>query len=43
MRKMSEEARENDASFLDGIKILLEGGWAHMVPDQYSPNVSLIH
>lgn len=41
MRKMSEEAREKDASFLDGIKILLDGGWAHMVPDQYSPNVHL--
>ncbi len=41
MRKMSEEAREKEASFLDGIKILLDGGWAHMVPDQYSPNVHL--
>lgn len=41
MRKMSEEAREKDASFLDGIKIILENGWAHMVPDQYSPNVHL--
>ena len=41
MRKMSEEAREKDASFLDGIKIMLKGGWAHMIPDQYSPNVHL--
>ena len=41
MRKMSEEAREKDASFLDGIKVVLDGGWAHMVPDQYSPNVHL--
>ncbi|MDE7169222.1 MAG: NTP transferase domain-containing protein [Mucispirillum sp.] len=41
MRKMSEEARDKDASFLDGIKIILNSGWAHMVPDQYSPNVHL--
>ena len=41
MRKMSEETREKDASFLDGIKVVLDGGWAHMVPDQYSPNVHL--
>lgn len=41
MRKMSEEAREKDASFLDGIKIMLKNGWAHMIPDQYSPNVHL--
>jgi mannose-1-phosphate guanylyltransferase/phosphomannomutase len=40
MRKMSEEAMEKDASFLDGIKIILgERGWVHMVPDQYSANV----
>lgn len=41
MRKMSEEAREKDASFLDGIKIMFKHGWAHMIPDQYSPNVHL--
>lgn len=41
MRKMSEEATDKDASFLDGIKIMLKDGWAHMVPDQYSPNVHL--
>lgn len=41
MRKMSEEAREKDASFLDGIKIMLKNGWVHMIPDQYSPNVHL--
>lgn len=41
MRKMSEEARDRDASFLDGIKIIFKDGWAHMVPDQYSPNVHL--
>ena len=41
MRKMSEEAREREASFLDGIKIIFNDGWAHMVPDQYSPNVHL--
>ena len=41
LTKEQKEAREKDASFLDGIKILLDGGWAHMVPDQYSPNVHL--
>lgn len=40
MRKMSEEAMDKEASFLDGIKILLGArGWVHMVPDQYSANV----
>jgi mannose-1-phosphate guanylyltransferase/phosphomannomutase len=40
MRKMSEEAMEKEASFLDGIKIIFsKQGWVHMVPDQYSANV----
>ncbi len=41
MRKMSEEARERDASFLDGIKLMYKDGWVHMIPDQYSPDVHL--
>lgn len=42
MRKMSEEAMDKDASFLDGIKITFgDKGWVHMVPDQYSANVHL--
>lgn len=42
MRKMSEEAMDKDASFLDGIKITFKGrGWVHMVPDQFTANVHL--
>ncbi len=41
MRKMSEEARDGEASFIDGIKIIFNDGWVHMVPDQYSANVHL--
>lgn len=42
MRKMSEEAMDKDASFLDGIKIIYKNkGWVHMVPDQYTANVHL--
>jgi mannose-1-phosphate guanylyltransferase/phosphomannomutase len=42
MRKMSEEAMDKDASFVDGVKITYQPGtWVHMLPDQYSPNVHL--
>jgi mannose-1-phosphate guanylyltransferase/phosphomannomutase len=42
MRKMSEEAMDKEASFLDGIKITFPNkGWVHMVPDQYTANVHL--
>mgnify|MGYP001409906155 CR=1 FL=1 len=42
MRKMSEDAMDKDASFLDGIKILFKNkGWVHMVPDQFTANVHL--
>jgi len=42
MRKMSEDAMDKEASFLDGIKISFKNkGWVHMVPDQYTANVHL--
>ncbi|MDR0454093.1 MAG: NTP transferase domain-containing protein [Deferribacteraceae bacterium] len=42
MRKMSEEAMDKDASFVDGVKITYKhDAWVHMLPDQYSPNVHL--
>ncbi len=42
MRKMSEEAIDKTASFLDGIKIFIDKKrWVLMIPDQYSPNVHL--
>ncbi len=42
MRKMSEEAIDRTASFLDGIKIFMDKKrWVLMIPDQYSPNVHL--
>ncbi|XOB66398.1 sugar phosphate nucleotidyltransferase [Deferribacteres bacterium DY0037] len=42
MRKMSEDAMDKEASFLDGIKIIFKNkGWVHMVPDQYTANIHL--
>ena len=42
MRKMSEDALDKDASYIDGIKInYAKKGWILMIPDQYSPNVHL--
>ena len=42
MRKMSEDAMDKEASFLEGIKIIFPNkGWVHMVPDQYTALLSL--
>ncbi|PID76550.1 MAG: mannose-1-phosphate guanyltransferase [Deltaproteobacteria bacterium] len=42
MRRMSEEAVDKRASFIDGIKIYADRErWVLMVPDQYSPNAHL--
>lgn len=41
MRKMSEDAITREASFVDGIKILMENSSIHMIPDQHQPAVHL--
>ncbi len=42
MRKMSEEAIDKTASFLDGIKIFIDKErWVLMIPDQFTPNIHL--
>lgn len=37
MRRMSEEAQGNDASFLDGVRINFNNGWVMLYPDEYGP------
>jgi mannose-1-phosphate guanylyltransferase / phosphomannomutase len=40
MRKMSEDSLEQEASFIDGIKVQFDNDWALVLPDQYS---SFVH
>jgi mannose-1-phosphate guanylyltransferase/phosphomannomutase len=42
MRKMSEDSVELEASFVDGVKVQLPGGWALVLPDQHRPVVHLM-
>jgi len=39
MRKMSEDSVDLEASFIDGVKVELAGGWAMVLPDQHRPLV----
>lgn len=42
MRKMSEDAMDKDASYVDGVKIKFnDKSWVLMIPDQFSPDVHL--
>ncbi|MBB5021260.1 sugar phosphate nucleotidyltransferase [Desulfurispira natronophila] len=41
MRKMSEDAITQEASFVDGIKVFFAGSSIHMIPDQNHPAVHL--
>ncbi|MCA1933411.1 MAG: NTP transferase domain-containing protein [Calditerrivibrio sp.] len=42
MRRMSEDAMDKEASYVDGVKINFKGkGYVLMIPDQYSANVHL--
>lgn len=42
MRRMSEEAVDKEASFVDGVKIYYKDkSWVLMIPDQFSPNLHL--
>jgi mannose-1-phosphate guanylyltransferase/phosphomannomutase len=42
MRKMSEDSVELEASFIDGVKVQLPGGWALVLPDQHRPVVHVV-
>jgi mannose-1-phosphate guanylyltransferase/phosphomannomutase len=37
MRRMSEAAVDQDASFVDGVRIASQGGWVLVLPDQHRP------
>jgi len=39
MRKMSEDSVDQDASFIDGVKITLDQDWVLVLPDQHRPVV----
>jgi mannose-1-phosphate guanylyltransferase/phosphomannomutase len=41
MRKFSEEAMGKEVSFADGVKIMTEGGFIVMIPDQYEEAIHL--
>ncbi|WP_277057529.1 mannose-1-phosphate guanyltransferase [Trichlorobacter lovleyi] len=41
MRKMSEDSLEQEASFIDGIKVQFDNDWALVLPDQYSSYVHI--
>jgi mannose-1-phosphate guanylyltransferase/phosphomannomutase len=42
MRKMSEDSLEKEASFIDGIKVLLGEDWVLVLPDQYQPVIHVV-
>jgi len=42
MRKMSEDSVALEASFIDGVKVQLPGGWALVLPDQHKPVVHVV-
>jgi mannose-1-phosphate guanylyltransferase/phosphomannomutase len=42
MRKMSEDSLEEDATFIDGIKVQFGEDWVLLLPDQYTPCVHIV-
>jgi mannose-1-phosphate guanylyltransferase/phosphomannomutase len=42
MRKMSEDSLENEATFIDGIKVHFGDEWVLVLPDQYLPYVHVV-
>jgi mannose-1-phosphate guanylyltransferase/phosphomannomutase len=42
MRKMSEDSLEQEASFIDGIKVSFGQDWVLVLPDQYQPVVHVV-
>ncbi|SMO48769.1 mannose-1-phosphate guanylyltransferase / phosphomannomutase [Balnearium lithotrophicum] len=41
MRKLSEEALERRASFIDGVKIFFDGDWILFIPDQFTDKLHI--
>jgi len=41
MRKLSEEAMEKNASFIDGVKIFMNGDWILFIPDQFTDKLHI--
>ena len=41
MRKISEEAMDLKASFVDGVKLFFNGDWILIVPDQFTDNLHI--
>jgi mannose-1-phosphate guanylyltransferase/phosphomannomutase len=37
MRRMSEDAIDREASFIDGVRITTDHGWVLLLPDQHRP------
>ncbi len=42
MRKMSEDSVDLEASFIDGVKVQLDGGWVLVLPDQHLPLAHIV-
>ena len=42
MRKMSEDSLEQEASFIDGIKVHFGAEWVLVLPDQYLPVIHIV-
>ncbi len=42
MRKMSEDSLEQEATFIDGIKVQFGEGWVLLLPDQYLPVIHIV-
>ncbi len=42
MRKLSEDSVDLEASFIDGVKVQLDGGWALVLADQHRPLAHII-
>ncbi len=41
MRKMSEDSLDEEATFIDGIKVDFGEDWVLVLPDQYQPYVHI--
>jgi mannose-1-phosphate guanylyltransferase/phosphomannomutase len=42
MRKMSEDSVDLEASFIDGVKVQLDGSWVLVLPDQHLPLAHIV-
>jgi mannose-1-phosphate guanylyltransferase/phosphomannomutase len=42
MRKMSEDSVDLEASFIDGVKVQIDGDWVLLLPDQHRPIAHIV-